>query len=104
MTAECLRCGRPTPDGYVCVSETDRAAAQLAEIRDMVGAARAIALGQSRHGGDGSSSGKPASRLPFDLGATSRLDAVQNELITWVRHICETRGIAIPADLTRRAI
>lgn len=91
MTAECLRCGRPTPDGYVCVAETAKAAAQLAEIRDMVGAARDIATGQARHGAGGGS-GKPGSRLPFDLGATARLDAVQGELTTWARRIAEERS------------
>jgi hypothetical protein len=87
----CLRCGRPTPDGVVCVAETAKASAQLAEIRDMLPAARDIATGQARHG-SGGGSGKPGSRLPFDLGATARLDAIQNELTTWARHIAGERG------------
>lgn len=92
MTAECVRCTRPMAEmAYACTPCTGRAAAQLAEIRDMVGAARDIATGQARHGAGGGS-GKPGSRLPFDLGATARLDAVQGELGTWLRHIGEERG------------
>lgn len=101
MTAStCLRCGRPTPDGVVCVAETTKAAAQLAELLDMLPAARDIATGQARHG-SGGGSGKPGSRLPFDLGATARLDAIQNELAGWVRLISEQRGLDYAAQLGR---
>lgn len=91
-TTECVRCGRPTPDGYACVAETDRARQQLAEIADLVPAARDVAHRQARRG-SGGASGKPGSSLPIDLGATSRLDAVQNTLTTWARRIAEERGI-----------
>jgi hypothetical protein len=91
----CGRCGRPTLDGVVCVAETDRARAQLAEISDMTPAARDIATGQASHS-HGGGTGKPGSRLPFDLGATARLDAVQATLTTWARAIAETRGVALP--------
>ena len=40
-------------------------------------------------------SGKPGSSLPIDLGATSRLDAVQNTLTTMAREIADTRGAEI---------
>lgn len=97
MTAPtCIRCGKPTADGYACAAETTRAAAQLAEIADMTPAARDIAHGLSRHGG-GAAGGKPGSRLPLDLGATARLDAVRNALGGWVRHVAETRGIYPPS-------
>jgi hypothetical protein len=43
------------------------------------------------HGGTGGS-GKPGSRLPLDLGATARLDAVQGSLTTWARHVAEERS------------
>lgn len=98
-TNTCLRCGRPTPDGFVCTAETDRARAQLAELADMVGAARDIATGQARHGG-GSGSGKPGSRLPFDLGATQRLDEVLKVLTRWVDRIGTIRGTTRPWFLT----
>jgi hypothetical protein len=93
----CVRCGRPMADtAYVCPAETARAAEQLRQIADMTAAARDVAHGFSRHGG-GAASGKPGSRLPLDLTATSKLDAVQNELTTWMRHIAAERGVEIPA-------
>ncbi|MEV6633892.1 hypothetical protein AB0M54_24385 [Actinoplanes sp. NPDC051470] len=97
MTAPtCAVCGQPLADGaYACVRCTDRAGHALADIADMAGAARDIATGQARHS-RGGGSGKPGSSLPFDLGATARLDAVQASMTTWARHIAETRGVGIP--------
>lgn len=93
MSATCVRCGRPMAEqAYADQRCADRAAAQLAEIADMTQAARDIATGQASHSGGSGGSGKPGSRLPFDLGATARLDAVQNELTTWARHVAEERG------------
>lgn len=93
MTTVCVRCGRPMAEqAYADQHCADRAAAQLAEIADMTQAARDIATGQASHSGGSSGSGKPGSRLPFDLGATARLDAVQNSLTTWARHVAEERG------------
>lgn len=91
----CVVCGRPTPDGYVCQSEMVKAAAQLAEIADLAVPARDVAQGQTSHG-VGGSSGKPGSRLPFNLGATARVNGVENNMATWARHIAETRGVALP--------
>jgi hypothetical protein len=94
MTAPtCLRCGRPTPDGYVCVAETAKAAEQLTALADMVPAARAVAHRLGSTQGHGNGSGKPGSTLPLDLGATARLDAVMNALGGWVRLISEQRGL-----------
>lgn len=92
----CIVCSRPMPDtAYACTAETARAAEQLRTIADMTPAARDVAHGFSRRGGGGAS-GKPGSRLPLDLGATSKLDAVQGELTTLARHISEERGVQIP--------
>ena len=82
---------------YACSTCAYRAGDQLHEIADMAPAARDVAHGFARRGG-GAASGKPGSSLPFDLTATSKLDAVQNELGTWVRHIVEQRGV-YPAHL-----
>lgn len=90
---ECVRCGRPTPDGYACHPCSRLAAAWLAEIADMAMAARDVAQRQARRGSGGAASGKPGSSLPIDLGATARLDAVQGSLTTWARHIGEERGV-----------
>jgi hypothetical protein len=98
MSAEnlCLRCGRPTPDGFADVHCRDRAAAQLVEIADMVPAARDIAHGLSSTLSGSGGSGKPGSRLPLDLGATARCDSVANVLTTWTRHVAEERGLRTP--------
>jgi hypothetical protein len=94
VTAECVRCSRPMADqAYACQACADKAAEQLRTIVDMTPAARDVAHGQSRRSGGGGASGKPESRLPFDLGATSKLDAVQGELTGWVRHVAEERGL-----------
>jgi hypothetical protein len=95
MTPTCVVCGKPTPDGYACQGEITRAAGQLREIAELTGPARDVAHGQTSRGGTGGS-GKPGSRLPLDLGATARLDAVENTLATWARHIAETRGVTLP--------
>lgn len=92
----CVRCGRPTPDGYACANCAYRAGDQLHETADMAPAARDVAHRTSRRGGGGGGSGKPGSSLPLDLGATAKLDAVLAELTTWARHIAETRGVPLP--------
>lgn len=95
----CVRCGKPMPDtAYACQHcGVTKPTEQLRQIVDMVPAARDVAHGLSRRGGGGASSGKPGSQLPLDLTATSKLDAVQNELVGWVRHIAEERGVEVPA-------
>jgi hypothetical protein len=98
VTNECVRCGRPTPDGYACSSCAYRAGDQLHDIADMAPAARDVAHGLSRRAGGSGGSGKPGSRLPFDLGATSKLDHVQNRLSTWVGEIAHGRSRPIPAS------
>jgi hypothetical protein len=89
---DCVKCERPMADqAYACTACRDRTAEQLDAIADATPAARDIAHGLSRHAGGSGSSGKPESRLPLDLAATSKLDAVQGSLTTWARHIAETR-------------
>jgi hypothetical protein len=100
VTAD-LRCvirGEPLSDqAYACATcGITKPAGQLQAIADMLPAARDVAHGLSRRASGGGSTGKPGSRLPFDLHATSRLDAVQNELTTWVRHIASERGLVPP--------
>lgn len=92
-TNECVRCGRPTPDGYACHPCSRLAAVWLAEIADMAVAARDVAQRQARHGAGGGASGKPGSRDLIDFGATARLDGVQGRMTTWARHVAEERGV-----------
>jgi hypothetical protein len=102
---DCVRCGRPTADGYACVTCRDRILCDLLGddsrddrpgLVDTAPAARDIAQGQASGHGEGGASGKPESRLPLDLAVTAKLDAAQATLTTWARHISETRGIPLP--------
>lgn len=98
MTAECVRCARPMAEmAYACPLCATQAAQKLSEVAEVTPAARDVATGQSSRPGGGGS-GKPGSRLPFDLGATARLDAVANSLGGWVRIVTEERGV-YPAPL-----
>lgn len=87
----CVRCARPTLDGYACSNCAYRAGDQLHEIVQLAPAARDVAYGQASRGG-GASANKPGSRPPVDFGAMVRLDEVKNDLIGWVRHVIEERG------------
>jgi hypothetical protein len=94
MTAPaCVRCGRPTADGYACMDEMRRARGHLATVADMTPPARSTAYGQDRRSASGVS--QPASGMELNLAATARLDAVQAELVGWVRHIEHERGAQI---------
>lgn len=97
--ALCVACERPTADGYACTGCTGRAAQQLDAIAELTPAARDVAHGQTRRGP--SAAGDSGPRLPLNLGATQRLDAVQNYLSGWVRSIASERGLALP-DVGRR--
>jgi hypothetical protein len=92
----CVRCDRPTPDGYACSSCAYRAGDQLHELADMAPAAtdRAYRLGTSSSGVG--SSGKPGSRIPLDLRALAELNGVENALSGWARIIADERGVALP--------
>jgi hypothetical protein len=99
VTPTCPRCGRPTPDGYVCVScGITKPSEQLRAIADLVPAARLVAAGLVRRGSGGNGSNKPGSRSPGNDDAIDALDEIQNALTTIVRDIAETRGLAIEPD------
>lgn len=87
----CVRCERPTADGYACVHCANRAAEQLAQVADMCPAARDVAHRLSATVSGSGGSGKPGSTLPLDLGATARLDAVEGNMGTWARATAEER-------------
>lgn len=94
MTNACVCCTRPMSDvAYACPSCGGKAAAHLRDIIDMTGAARDVAHGQARRGSGGGGGSEP--RLPLNLGATQRLDAVQRELVMLARMVAEERQGAI---------
>jgi hypothetical protein len=84
------------PDvAYCCAICASQAAENLRLVVEVTPAARDVATGQSRRS-SGGGSGKPGSRLPLDLAAMAKLDAVQNVLTTWIRHVAEERGLRTP--------
>ena len=98
---DCAGClPRVAEAGLACDWCVGRAAAQLETVIDTLPAARDIAQRQTSRSG-GSGAGKPGSSLPLDLGATARLDAVQNALGTWARAISEQRGFDFTPRLGR---
>lgn len=103
MTAEsrCELCGQLVADqAYVCSHCTNRPAGHLAEIIEFTPDARAVAAGQVRRGAGGAG-GKPGSRPPLNAGATDVVHEVENDLVTWVRLICDQRGFDLARALGR---
>ncbi|MCX5066920.1 hypothetical protein OOJ91_13795 [Micromonospora lupini] len=91
MTNPCAHCGRPQPDtAHACQACTDRAYRDLHDLADATPAARDVATGQARHT-TGAGGGSHEGRIPLDLGATAKLDAVQNEITTWARVVADNR-------------
>jgi hypothetical protein len=102
---ECVRCGRPTPDGYACVTCRDRILCDLLGddsrddrpgLVDTAPAARDIAYGLSATLSGSGAPGKPGSRLPLDLAAAARLDRVKAVLTKWIDRIAVQRGTTRP--------
>lgn len=88
----CDVCERPV-DGtaYACTGCATRAVEQLATIAGLADAARDVVHGLTRHGPAIGGAGG-AGRIPVNLGAGGRVDAVQAELTTWGRAVHEQRG------------
>lgn len=117
----CDRCGHPTRDttAYVCDRCRDRLREDLATVAKVAGEASVTIarLDQVERAGAGQHEpedttcvcrlceegrqDKAANALapkpwPVDLGAAQRHDEAVSQLITWVRHIVETRGLDVP--------
>jgi hypothetical protein len=92
MTATCTTCTQPV-DGvaYGCGPCTKITAERLAAIAELASAARDVAAGQTRRGPAVGGTGG-GSRLPLNLAAAARLDSATNAIVTWARHVIETRG------------
>lgn len=99
MSAQCVRCERPTADGYACTPCANRAAGQLRTIADLTEAARDVAHGFSRRGGGGAS-GKPGSRSPANDDALDVLHEVTDTLRSRIKLIEEERGFEIVSTLS----
>lgn len=90
-------CGRTLIDGYAATDCTEKARQQLAEIGELVAPARDVAHRQTSGDGTGGS-GVPGSRVPLDLAAGARLDAVQVALTGWARELAESRSVGVVPD------
>lgn len=102
MTANiCAVCDRPTPDGTVCVTETERARQQLAEIAELTEAARAVMYRQTATGDTVHST--PGPRDLLDYGAGARLDAVQTALTGWARDLSGDQWRPEPGEVITQA-
>ncbi|WP_213452874.1 DUF1922 domain-containing protein [Rhizomonospora bruguierae] len=94
----CAACQRPDPTGGVCCHDcAGRARRSLHIVADLTGDARDVAHGQARRGTGRVGGGGGEVRLPLNLAATARLDAAQNELTGWARHVAGERGLPTPA-------
>lgn len=94
----CTVCDRnavDSPAAYACAACTSTAQRALADIADATPAARDVAARASRRGAP--IRGHGDARLPINLAAVARLDAIQAALTTWARHIAEERGIQPPS-------
>ncbi|MBQ1064491.1 hypothetical protein [Micromonospora sp. C41] len=103
----CDLCGNPVRDtAYVCPRCVDTTAARY--LRDVVQVAGEVettvarlARYSDRHGRlmpDDDPDGRPdgglrVTPLPFDAGARQRGDRAMNDIVTWARHVAETRGV-----------
>lgn len=91
----CAICGKPLADGATaCSNCTAEARHHLTFIGDFIGDAREIAYGLGS-GPAGITAGMPGSRVPLDLHAAAKLDAVAHELGMLCRMVAEERRRAI---------
>jgi len=96
MTSTCTICDRPQADAaYACQHCTDRAHKHLHDLADATPAARDVAAGLARQGTP--TRGHSEGRIPINLTAGARLDAVQNEITGWARAIAADRHRAEPS-------
>lgn len=95
MTAPlCVRCGRPTPDGYGCEACGRELAGVLLTASGHADDAEAVVARQARYGAGGRGGrGEP---LPVDLTAATRLALVSNAVTTWARHVIDESGATMP--------
>lgn len=96
-------CGNPA-DGYLCHPCARVLERILAELPATLTDLQTTITRQSRtsRGGGGKPTKAAESPLPFDVHASELADRVRNGLSTWIRHLCETRGVE-PPSLPRTA-
>lgn len=90
MTNPCRDCQTPT-DATICRPCMTDVRTALDTIRTHLPAARNIARNQASHTTNGTT-GKPGSRPPINLHATTALDAIAITLSTWARIVARQHG------------
>jgi len=100
-------CGRPVSDAFLCrgcLARLEKTLAELpAELRDLE-----VTITRQANAGrpESTSRGKPGSGVLYDPddAASKVADEARNEASTWVRHLCEQRGLRPPALRTTAAM
>jgi hypothetical protein len=103
----CTACvERPAHEGYLCEQCTRTLEKILAELPAQLDELQTTINRQANAGRrDNGSHTKAASQpLPIDLRAGHLLDMARNGLSTWIRHLCESRGITEIPNLHERAV
>jgi hypothetical protein len=90
----CVRCGRPTPDGYVCAPEAVSLAEGLVRAAGHAEDAEAVISRQTRHGAG--SRGGSSEPMPVDLAAAERYRTIENTVGTWTRIAEDLSGDLAP--------
>jgi hypothetical protein len=98
-------CGRPSSDAFICRTCTSRLERILAELPAQLIELRTTIAKQARaNRGDQGKTTKAASQpLPLDLRAAHLADLAQAALASWIKHLCETRGVPEP-DFRRAGV
>jgi hypothetical protein len=89
-TPTCVRCGRPTADGFACHTCALGLAQALTVAAGHAEDAEAVLARQTRYGAGGR--GGNDEPLPVDLTASVRLAAVDNTIDTWARVVLDETG------------
>lgn len=124
MTAARCRCGRPSPDAFLCAHCADELALDLEALSHYLPELTVVLTRQQRTTDNRTRQaiaarldatagivnaplptrkltaseanvGLVATALAFDPAASALLAEARNTISTWCRHLCETRGIPI---------
>jgi hypothetical protein len=90
-------CNRASPDAFLCRGCT----AKLTEIlADFPAQLRELEITLSQQSNAARGGGKPTKAseqpLPFDMRAARLVYEIRNEAAGWIRHLCESRKVAVP--------
>lgn len=94
--ADCDVCAQPQPDAaYACAKCAIKARRWLDTIAEVAGSARDIAHGERLRGAPAAVGTSSDDRLPINPTARQRFEHASGTVITWARHVSETRGMPV---------